>query len=78
MLEKMIRIFQDNQKLWPIIPFFIAICCFINTLGYDFVYDDISTIIRASPVLEDWSLANLKLMFSSDMWVFLSSHFSPE
>ncbi|MBK7996978.1 MAG: tetratricopeptide repeat protein [Blastocatellia bacterium] len=78
MLEKMIRIFQDNQKFLPIIPFFLAICCFINTLGYDFVYDDISTIVRASPVLENWSLANLKLMFSSDMWVFLTSHLSPE
>ncbi len=67
---------KDYQKLFWLIPSLLAFCCFINTLGFDFVYDDLFHVSKAAPTLEDWSVANLKLLFTSDFWTFLTKHLS--
>lgn len=71
MLEKITKYFQNNhQNFWIFIPFFLSICCFINTLNYGFVYDDVYLVVKAAPVYKNWTFENIKLMFSSDMWEF--------
>lgn len=69
---------KDYQKLFWLVPCLLAFCSFINTVGFDFVYDDLFVIIKAAPALEDWSLANLKRVFTTDVWTFLTYHLSKE
>ncbi len=79
MLEKMIKYVQNNhQKFWLFIPFFLAFCCFINTLGNGFLYDDIFLVVKAAPVFENWTLENIKLLFKTDMWDFATSQLDEE
>lgn len=67
---------KNNPKIFWLIPVFLAFCCFVNTLSFDFVYDDLFIIVKASSVLEDWSATNLKRLFTTDVWTFLTHNFS--
>ncbi|MBI4850307.1 MAG: tetratricopeptide repeat protein [Acidobacteria bacterium] len=74
MLTKFLE--KNYQKFFWILPALLAFCCFINTLGFDFVYDDLFIIVKAAPTLEDWSINNLKRLFTSDVWTFLTQSFN--
>jgi tetratricopeptide (TPR) repeat protein len=63
---------DKHQKLLLFLPALLSILCFVNTLGFNFVYDDLFQVIKAAPSLEDWSLSNLKTLFTTDVWTFLT------
>jgi protein O-mannosyl-transferase len=65
-----------RERLW-IIPALVALCCFANTLGHSFVYDDHYVIVKADEALGDWRLENLVRLFDRDIWSFLSQHLFP-
>lgn len=69
---------KSHYTLLPLIPLFLTLCCFINSLGFEFVTDDFYQIVKPAPVLRDWSFANLKDLFVSDFWSFMTKGLGPE
>jgi tetratricopeptide (TPR) repeat protein len=72
----MIRLEQIKQqeKLFILLPIFLAFICFSNTLNHQFVYDDLFQVIEAAPALGDWSKENLVRLFDRDCWGFVNQH----
>jgi protein O-mannosyl-transferase len=68
---------QNEHKLL-LAPLLLAICCFVNTLGHQFVYDDRFQIVEAAPVLQDFSRENLARLFDRDVWGFFCQQLSWE
>lgn len=67
---------KNPDILFRLVPILLAFCCFINTLNYGFVTDDFYLVLKAVPVLKDWSFANIKDLFVSDFWSFMTKHLS--
>ncbi len=79
MLAKWLSHNETNyQKLFYLIAPLLAFCCFVNTLEYGFVYDDFYHVVKAGSVFDDWSIANLKRLLTTDFWSFLTQNLSDE
>lgn len=65
---------QNHQRLIYLILPLLVFLCFINSIRNGFVYDDLFLIIRAEPAIQDWSVANLKSLVTSDFWTFITKH----
>lgn len=77
-MDRFEQILQDKQRyLWAFAPL-LALVCFINTIGYGYVYDDYHHIVNAVGALQDWSLENLKTLFTKDIWTFLTRKINSE
>lgn len=72
------KFIKDKYMLFRLIPLFLTLCCFINTLGFEFVTDDFYQIVKPARILGDWSFANLKDLFVSDFWSFMTKGLGPE
>ncbi len=69
--------FLHNRHLWAVAPL-LAIVCFVNTVEYGYVYDDYHHIVNAVAALEDWSAQNFKILFTKDIWTFLTRKINTE
>lgn len=69
--------FLHGRHLWAVAPL-LVIVCFINTVGYGYVYDDYHHIVNAVTALEDWSAQNFKILFTKDIWTFLTRKINSE
>lgn len=78
MIKNFSDFLKDYKNLFKLIPSLLAICCFINTLSYDFVYDDFFHVVKAGPALGSWDLANLKRLITTDFWTFITYHLPRE
>ncbi len=75
MIKRFLDFLRDYQRLFKLIPSLLVICCFINTLGYEYVYDDLFHVVKAKSALGSWDLANLKRMLTTDFWSFITYYY---
>lgn len=78
LVDKIDLLLENNKKYLWIVPCLLAFICFINTVSFGFVYDDIYHVVKAEKMLGDWSFDNLKQVFTSDFWTSLTSHLRSE
>lgn len=78
LVDKIDILLENNKKYLWIVPCLLAFICFINTVSFGFVYDDIYHVVKAEKMLGDWSLDNLKQVFTSDFWTSLTNHLRSE
>ncbi len=78
LVDKIDILLENNKKYLWVIPCLLAFICFINTVSFGFVYDDIYHVVKAEKMLGDWSFDNLKQVFTSDFWTSLTNHLRSE
>lgn len=77
-MNRLNQFLRDKQQyFWMFAPL-LTILCFINTIGHGYVYDDYHHIVNAVAALQDWSLENLKTLFTKDIWTFLTRKINSE
>src|SRR6185369_5601041 len=55
----------------------VSFLCYFNSLSGDYVFDDLS-MIAGNPTIGDWSVDNLKFVFTHDLYKPLDKAGQPE